>query len=270
MRQETITSAKAGINRYRTKGGASKETLYDFLNGYVTVAGSFRPRPGSVIDSLAEGATSLPPGTVGLTTYKDKLVVFADHEVDVSGYAGYAVELLTYPGAHLLEEPPTLVDIHFAEPFLGYLYVAAEWSDGEVFHYWLQRVSTWQPNTVYMFGELVQPTTPDGYTYRAGRLNPANPLWRPDTAYALGFIVEPTEQNGYQYEAVELVGDSPRSGATEPAWIASPGALVNDDADFGVTVPDEAGGDGGDSTPPQEVIDRYGLGPQAPTNREEQ
>lgn len=269
MRQETITSAKAGMDRYRVKGGASSDTLYDFLNGYITVAGNFRPRPGTVIDSVSTaGAAKLPPGTKGLTTYKGKLVVFSDQFVDLTAYPKYQCEILTYPDT-TANPLPTLARIHFAKPFLGYLYVVAEWSNGQVFHYWLQRVSTWEPNKIYLFGELVQPSVPNGYTYRAGRLGAANPVWKADTAYTLGFVVEPTKPNSYKYEAVELIGDSPRSGTTEPSWVASPGALVNDDANFGIEAPDEDGGSGSDATPPQEVIDRYGLGTDASTNRED-
>jgi hypothetical protein len=265
MRTVALTSGKAGINRYRTKGGAKPDTLYDLRNAYVTISGSFRPRPGTVIDSLAEGATSLPPGTTGLTTFRGKLVVFADHLIDLSGYPGYELEILTYPNAEDLEAPPTLEKIHFAEPFLGYLYVAAEWSDAQVFHYWLQAVGTWAPNTVYLFNQLVEPTVHNGFTYRANRLGPANPVWTPDTAMAIGDIREPTTPNSYQYIVEDTIGSNPRTSDTEPAWVASPGALVNEDADFGATVPPPTGGTGGTSTPPQEVRDRYGLGPEAPT-----
>ena len=56
-----INALTAGINRLRTKGGASNDGLYDLLNGYVTLAGTIVSRPGTVEDA------TLPAGTVGLS-----------------------------------------------------------------------------------------------------------------------------------------------------------------------------------------------------------
>ena len=47
MRQFALTTAKGGINRLRDKGNASKDSLYDLLNGYVTQTNSIKPRPGT-------------------------------------------------------------------------------------------------------------------------------------------------------------------------------------------------------------------------------
>lgn len=259
MRGVNLTSGKGGIDRTRIKAGAKPDSLYDGLNCWVTVSLSFRPRQGTVIDA------QLPSGTIGLTTFEDKLVVFSDHEVDLSAFPGYRLEILTYPGGNATA--PSLYKIWFAEPFLGWLYVAAEWSDGEVFHYWLQQVRTWQPDTIYLFNDLVQPTVPNGFTYRANRLGAANPIWQPSTAYQVGDVVEPTVPNSYKYEVVDAIGTNPRSGTVEPTWLTTPGALVNDDADIVATPDDTTGGSGSPNQPPQDVIDRYGQGPNAPTTR---
>ncbi|WP_256202355.1 hypothetical protein [Stenotrophomonas pictorum] len=59
MRQIAMSAVKAGITRLRDKGGASSDSLYDLLNGYVTAARTIKCRPGTRIDA------ELPEGTKG-------------------------------------------------------------------------------------------------------------------------------------------------------------------------------------------------------------
>ncbi len=147
MRQFALTTAKGGINRLRDKGNASKDSLYDLLNGYVTQTNSIKPRPGTRL------SYSLPTGTKGLCAFHEKLHVFSS-EVVTSLDAMVVINVLRHPTSPLLP----LLEIHFAAPFLGYLYVAAEWLNGDVFHYWLQENNPWQADHVYLEGEIVQPT----------------------------------------------------------------------------------------------------------------
>lgn len=260
MRSVAINSLKKGIDRTRVKGWADPEALFNAVNMWVTVSLSARPRPGTVIDAI------LPAGTIGLTTFRGKLVVFSDHEVDLTGFDQYELEILTYPGT----AGPSLFKIHFAEPFLGFLYVSAEWSTGEVFHYWLREPSTWEANKIYKFGDLVQPSTPNGFVYEATRLLPADPVWTPNSAVVVGDRREPTVPNSFTYEVIDTIGTNPRTGTTEPDWPTEADAIINEDADFDATVP-PAGGGSSDTTPPSSVSDRYGTGPDAPiSGRNEQ
>lgn len=263
MRAVALASLKNGIDKTRIKGFAKPDSLFDGLNMWVTVSLSARPRPGTVIDSVADDGSSfqLPAGTVGLTTFKGKLVVFADHVVDLSAFPKYELEVLTYPGT----QGPTLYKIHFAQPFLGFLYVSAEWSDGSVYHYWLREPATWEANKIYKFGDLVQPSVQNGFVYEAQRLNPADPVWTPDTQMQVGDRREPTTPNSFTYEVIDTVGDNPRTGTTEPIWPETDGAVINEDANIDQTTPG-GGGDGSSTTPPASVEDRYGSGPNAPTS----
>jgi hypothetical protein len=65
------------MTRLRSKGGASPETLYDLLNGYITLAGTIRPRPGTQTD------ITLPEDTKGMVAHNCRIYVFK-HEPDVT------------------------------------------------------------------------------------------------------------------------------------------------------------------------------------------
>ena len=132
-----------------------------------------------------------------------------------------------------------LEKIHFAEPFMGALYVIAEFSNGNVYHYWLQEGEQWQANKVYKSGDIVYPATPTGIVYRASRLGSANPAWAPNVLRYDGTegssyepsIIEPTVYNDYYYTCIAATGASPRSGTIEPDWPTEDGATVIESAD---------------------------------------
>jgi hypothetical protein len=234
-REINLNSLKAGINRLRIKGGADPSSLYDLLNGYVTIDGGVQSRPGTV-----EAAT-LPSGTLGLCAFNGGLVVFAD--APVAGMpTGYTCEVLRYPNDPG-DANPTLTAIHFAAPFLGHLYVVAEFSTGEVFHYWLlatgsaPNVASWQANHQYDTGDQVQPTDPNGFYYvvQAGP-NDDLPLWQAGAGHATGDQVQPTVRMGYYATCTNTIGDNPKSGSEEPDWPDSDGAVVYEDGtDTGAT-----------------------------------
>jgi hypothetical protein len=279
MRSAPLTTIRGGINRLRTKGGARPDNLYDLVNGYVTEAGSVRARPGT------ERTATLDPLTRGLCAFGGELHTFC--HVAVAVPEGFVLNILVHP------DPPEygyygyffgddvavpLKTIHFAEPFLGGLYVVAEFEDGAVYHFWLQQGDEWQAETRYEIGDLVAPTVANGLLYVASRLGDPNPPWQPDEprydgvgdAYAQS-VVEPTTYNGYYYVCVETAGSNPRSGTTEPTWPTFKGGTVIERTDTGQadtapidsTPPPPAGSDppvsggGGGST--VDSIDRYNL-----------
>lgn len=248
MRQVTLNMLRGGINRLRVKGGPSPNVLYDLENGYVTAANTAENRPGTVNDA------TLPAGTKGLCAFDDGLVVFS-HTNPGAMPAGYTCEIVTHP------TNPTLAlhDIHFAGPFLGALYVVAEFAGGDTFHYWLQRRSVWSASKTYGFGDLVEPTVPNGFAYRATRLNPAGVKWAPNVPRAIGNKVEPTVFNGYEFTVTAVAGSAPKSGATEPNWPTQSGATVYEDTDIGTPTGSGTGTLAPPTTAlPTDVEDRYG------------
>jgi hypothetical protein len=218
MSDVNLNALKAGINRLRTKGGADPSSLYDLVNGFVTIDGSIQSRPGTVRKAV------LPAGTKGLCAFNGGMVVFSSTPQTVP--AGYTCEVLAHP----TDSTQTIAEIHFAQPFMGYLYVAAEFANGDVIHYYLQSGGTWVANTMYKAGDTVLPTTPNGFRYQAVlKSNPA--AWAPDVPRALGDVVQPTVYTGWKYTVVEVDGASPSSGASEPTWPESAGAQVSEDVD---------------------------------------
>lgn len=215
-----LNALKSGISRLRVKGGADPSSLYDLVNGYVTLSGSVESRPGTVQD------VALPAGTKGLCAFNGGFTVFSHQPTPISD-PRYACEVLANPN----DASQPIKEIHFAAPFLGYLYVVAEFANGEVFHYWLQTGKAWSADTIYRAGDTVMPTTPNGLAYVAVRNTAALPSWAPSVARAVNDAIEPTTYNDYFYTAVEVDGDHPASGAVEPAWPMSDGAQVIEDTD---------------------------------------
>lgn len=216
MRVQPLSTANAGMTRLRYKGGASPETLYDLLNGYITLAGTIRPRPGTQTDIV------LPEDTKGLVAHRCRLYTFNHEPAVTSNPDKYVVAALRHPSDPTVK----LRQIHFASPFMGFLYVAAEFEDGNVWHYWLEELDEWSANTDYMVGDRVFGSVEDGYAYRATRTTSPYPAWAANVERAVNDIIEPTVYNGFKYTAIAVTGDNPASGATEPEWPAESGAQV--------------------------------------------
>jgi hypothetical protein len=216
VRVQPLSTANAGMTRLRSKGGASPETLYDLLNGYITLAGTIRPRPGTQTD------ITLPEDTKGMVAHNCRIYVFK-HEPDVtSNPEKYIVQAIRHPSDPTIK----LLQIHFAAAFMGFLYVAAEFEDNNTWHYWLEELDAWSANTDYKIGDRVFPTTENGYAYKATRPGSPNVAWAPSVARADGDVIEPTIYNGYKYTVIATTGDNPASGLLEPEWPEESGAQI--------------------------------------------
>lgn len=232
MRDAPLTVLKGGINRLRTKGGARADNLYDLLNGFLTDDGTAKARPGT------RRVATLNSATKGLVFFNDSLHTFASQSVSVP--SGYTLHVLFHPEYDPDapdQSPFELTRIHFAEPFLGFLYVVAEFADGNVYHYWLQTGGVWEADTIYNHGDIVEPSVPNGLAFQATRLGSPLPSWTPNTPRTEGpppDQIEPTVYNGFFYTVVDTIGASPSSGATEPDWPEEEGARIFEDTE-GVT-----------------------------------
>ena len=250
MRNVFLSASKAGITRLRDKGGASQDSVYDLVNGYVTAARTIKGRPGSRIKHR------LPAGTKGLVFFQGKFVVFA-HTVIASTDDAVEIEVLKHP---TMPEAP-IKEIHFAMPFLGFLYVVAEFegATGPRYpHFWLEKGEVWQPNKTYLPGALVRPTSGNGLAYRLESDRAGYLPWAPNVARAVGDVVVPTTDNGFKYTVKETTGTAARSGTIEPSWPAVAGETIYEDANIETpTVPSSGGAS---PSVPASVTDRYGTG----------
>ena len=218
-RQENLTVVRGGITRQRTKGAALKDSLYDLLNGFVTTEKTVKVRPGTLLTE------TLTAGTVGLVHFEDEFHVFANATVAVP--SGYQLHILKSPDDSAL----ALTRIHFAEGFLGGLYVVGEFSDGAIYHYWLQPADDWEASEDYTLNQRAAPTTPNGFVYKARRLAGANPAWTASTPRAADDVIEPTVENNFKYTVTQVIGPTPRSGFIEPVWPTEVGAIIIEDLD---------------------------------------
>lgn len=239
-RMVQLNALKQGMVRLRTKGGANPSTLYDLLNGYVTIDGSIKSRPGTVKQ------IDLPPGTKGMCVFHGKIVVFGTTPATPSD-PKYVVVVISHP----TDATQALSEIHFAAPFMGALYVVAEFANGDVFHFWLRSGGVWQADHVYKENDLAEPTVANGIAYRANA-DKLPTAWQPETGYAVGDVVQPTVYNGYKYTVTAVAGDNPSSGDAEPAWPETDGAQVVESVDSTASASDAPV----PSTPPDS--DRYG------------
>lgn len=247
MRTLALTTASAGITRQRDRGGARPDTLYDLTNAYAQAAGNIRPRFGTVL------VHTLPSGTKGLTAFAGKLHVFAESYVDPES-ADFTINVLAHP----TDADVSLFEVHFAQPFLGFLYVAAEFANGDVYHYWLQNSGTWEAETVYCDGDMILPTVENGLAYRPTRTTDDAPQWQADVPRQIGERISPTTDSCFEFEVVEVIGDDPRSGETEPVWPTEEGAEVWEDTNIPYEPPPTPAATSSD-TPPS-VRTRYASG----------
>jgi hypothetical protein len=250
MRDAPLTVLRGGINRLRTKGGARADNLYDLLNGYLTEDGTVHVRPGTL------RVATLPAATKGLTYFNGSRHVFAAEAVAVP--TGYTLHVLTSPEQDPGEAVIPIKKIHFAEPFLGFLYVVAEFDDDSVWHFWLEEGTTWETVKIYYNGDLATPSAPNGLAYRATRSTPTNPVWTANAPRTVGDVVEPTEYNGFYYVVTDTQGATPTSAATEPLWPTEEGQTIVESTDI---TPEPPPADAVDPNAiAQDIIDRYGNG----------
>lgn len=228
-----LTVIKGGISRGRSKGAARQDVLYDLINGYVSDEKTVVCRPGTFRRAV------LPTITKGLCAFDGSKHLFASEPVLVP--AGYTLHVLVHP---LFEggtaNPFEIRRIWFAAPFLGFLYVVAEFDVGDsgaqsVYHYWLQSGGPWQPNKIYKNGDVIEPTVPNGLAYQATRLSAPNISWAPNVPRTIGDVIEPTTYNDFFYTVVDTLGSNPTSGSVEPVWPEADGARISEDTDAGST-----------------------------------
>lgn len=226
MRQVVLSTQKGGISRLREKGGASPETLIMLRNADVTTAKTIRQRAGFPT------AFDLTPGTVGLASFEGRFYVFANTFIE---HADPRVETIVLK--HPTQQSLPITKIHFAQTFLGRFYVAAEFSNGDIRHYWVTNAPEWQAITVYGYQQQVVPTTPNGFVYVAANVN-GTQAWSAGETVTVGTVRQPTVYNGFIYDAIAVTGTPPvLTSDTEPVWPTTEAETVIEYTYGGTTPP---------------------------------
>jgi hypothetical protein len=218
------------------------------VNAYVTIGKTVKVRPGTFRN--ADVTTS--PVNVGLTAYGGVQHVFCHQPVTVP--TGYVCNVLVNP---TLPTDP-IKKIHFAAPYMGFLYVVAEFNNGTVAHYWLQTNGVWTPNTVHFNGDFVSATVDNGFAFQAVRLEKPHTVWAAESVVAVNDIFEPTVYNGFMFKAIAVTGSAPHTGSSEPLWPAAENAQLQEFGDFGTTSAASSSPASLTQAPSQSITDRYG------------
>ena len=218
-----------GIDRNRNQSPPRDGTLYDLVNAYLTPGHTLKRRNGFTKQQAL--------ASFGLTSYGGKLHTF------YSGADPGSNALLT---THKLVCPDgsasALVKVHYAAPLLGYLYVVAEFANGNVSHYYLDNggvtAPTWAATTQHQYGDMVSPTVANGFRYWVQSVLAAA-AWQPGEAVAVNTLVQPTAPNGYVYKCTAVNGPPGFAnfvtGSTEPVWPLAVGATVIEDVEYSET-----------------------------------
>jgi hypothetical protein len=228
VRAYPITVLDGGINRLRVKGGAAANQLYDLQNAYITNAGAVQPREGTIRAATLDGST------VGLAAANGTFNIFSSQFSTAALPANYVLNVLSDPN----NTSASPVTIWYAKPFMGFLYVVAQFSDNSIFHYWLQNDGTWTSSTDYTSASIVLPPVANGLAYQGLRDFPPQPAWTPDTVVTSGSYVEPNTPTGFCYQAIAVAGNPIHTGQVEPVWPTVAGATIQEFGDFDVSATD--------------------------------
>ena len=197
-----------GMSLLRIKSGASPKSLYLLKNAWITAKRTIQARPG-VVKEL-----TFPNGTVGVLAFGGKFHTFTNQVNLTSPDSRVVVHTIHHPIVWQL----ALTKIHKAFPFLGAIYVVAEFSDGLVQHYYVREHATWTANTNMGLGSSVFPTVKNGLYYVIEQIS-ALPAWQANTEVLVGYSKQPTVANNFRYEVMSATGGSPiMTGNTEPSW----------------------------------------------------
>jgi hypothetical protein len=213
-----------------------------------------------VIFEVSSGGT-LPAPLVAGTAYYISSIDYTDDSFALDASLGGAIDTTnvgsgTFNATAYTDDAVAI--IWFAQPFMGFLYVVAQFESGVVAHFWLQSSGPWAPDTVYQADQIVTPlAAPNGFAYQATRVSQVNPTWAPEISTADGAQVEPVVPNGYYYVASDVIGVTPHTGETEPTWPAYIGGVVQEYGDYATTVT-PAVSSGAAAPLATSITDRYG------------
>lgn len=179
----TFSDFSSGLDLRKGASVSDASRLRVLNNCYVTTGKTIRKRPGLTY------VTTLETGTKGLRAAGGKLNTFHATGTVTHADTRFVANKIAHPTDAAME----VARIHYADVFNGFLYVAAEYNNGNVFHHYIDDAS-------------------------------ALTAWAATTALTLGVFRRPTVSNGYRYE----VTTAGTTDGTEPTWPTTIGGTVTD------------------------------------------
>lgn len=177
----TFDRYDAGLDLRKGASVSDANRLRVLDNCFVTTGRTIRKRPGLSL------VTTLEPGTKGLRAAGGKLNTFYATGSIAHSDTRFQANKIAHPSLPAME----VEKIHYADSFNGYLYVSAQYNNGDIRHHYLDDPA-------------------------------AMTAWAATTALSLGAVRRPTTSNGYRY----VVTTAGSTGGSEPAWPTTPGATV--------------------------------------------
>lgn len=156
----------------RPAAALSKPNILRVLqNAYITTGKEIRKRP-----CLSLVAT-LEAGTVGLKSFNGKLNTFYGHGAAIT----HANPLFRANRTPHITTGAAPTKVHFCDQYNALMYVAVEHGDGTFRHHYLDDPGAWVALTNYTAGDVVRPTTANGFRYvvtiDAGSAGAGEPVW---------------------------------------------------------------------------------------------
>ena len=126
----SVTKFDLGIDLRKGPAVSDANRLQELKNGYVTTGLAISKRQG--LTKVAD----LEPGTKGLFAYNGKLNTFYCGSSEIN----HANTL--FKANRLYNDNSAVTDVHFADAFNGYIYVAVTHANGQTKHHYLDGTST--------------------------------------------------------------------------------------------------------------------------------
>lgn len=137
----TYSDFSTGLDRRKSFSTAPASSLRQLKNAHITNGKTIKKRPGLELMAVLE------PGTKGLVSGSGKLNTFYPYNATPVVHADttFVARQLIHGVANTAYSGGSLSKVHAGFVFLGYIYAAVEYSDGAIFHYY---IDTANPNDV--------------------------------------------------------------------------------------------------------------------------
>lgn len=173
MPSVTFDRFEFGLDLRKGKSVSDANRLRSLTNAFVTTGRQLRKRP------CLQPYTTLSAGTTGLVAGKGKLHTFYGGTGSVS-HANTLFEAtrVMHPSTPAL----AISKVHWGDVYDGYMYVIIEYSDGSIWHHWVNDPGAWVALATYAAGAYVRPTTVNGFIYEVtagggGAAGAGEPAW---------------------------------------------------------------------------------------------